>query len=43
MNLAVKDIRHSLGRFGLTTIGIGMLLMVVMGMGIIPTTGFFFN
>ncbi len=33
MNLAVKDIRHSLGRFGLTTIGIGMLLMVVMGMG----------
>jgi len=33
MNLAVKNIRHSLGRFGLTTIGIGMLLMVVMGMG----------
>jgi putative ABC transport system permease protein len=33
MNLAVKDIRHNLGRFALTTIGIGMLLMVVMGMG----------
>jgi putative ABC transport system permease protein len=33
MNLASKDIRHNLGRFVLTTIGIGMLLMVVMGMG----------
>jgi len=33
MNLAVKDIRHNLGRFTLTTFGIGMLLMVVMGMG----------
>lgn len=33
MNLAVRDIRHSLGRFVLTTIGVGMLLMVVMGMG----------
>ncbi len=33
MNLAVKDIRHNLGRFALTTLGIGMLLMVVMGMG----------
>ena len=33
MNLAVKDIRHNLGRFSLTTIGIGLLLMVVMGMG----------
>ncbi|MFK5924404.1 MAG: ABC transporter permease [Verrucomicrobiota bacterium] len=33
MNLAAKDIRHNVGRFGLTTIGIGMLLMVVMGMG----------
>lgn len=32
MNLAFKDIRYSLGRFGLTTIGIGMLLMIVMGM-----------
>jgi len=33
MNLAVKDIRHNLGRFALTAVGIGMLLMVVMGMG----------
>lgn len=33
MNLAIKDIRHNLGRFALTTVGIGMLLMVVMGMG----------
>ena len=33
MNLASKDIRHSVGRFALTTVGIGMLLMVVMGMG----------
>ena len=33
MNLALKDIRHNLGRFALTGIGIGMLLMVVMGMG----------
>jgi len=33
VNLAFKDIRHNLGRFVLTTIGIGMLLMVVMGMG----------
>lgn len=33
MNLASKDIRHSLGRFALTTLGIGMLLMIVMGMG----------
>ncbi|WP_404305534.1 ABC transporter permease [Neorhodopirellula lusitana] len=33
MNLATKDIRHSVGRFALTAIGIGMLLMVVMGMG----------
>lgn len=33
MNLAIKDIRHNLGRFALTTIGIGMLLMIVMGMG----------
>ena len=33
MNLASKDIRHNIGRFALTTIGIGMLLMVVMGMG----------
>lgn len=33
MNLATKDIRHNLGRFVLTTVGIGMLLMIVMGMG----------
>ena len=33
MNLAAKDIRHNLGRFTLTTVGVGMLLMVVMGMG----------
>jgi putative ABC transport system permease protein len=33
MNLATRDIRHNLGRFALTTVGIGMLLMVVMGMG----------
>jgi len=33
MNLAVRDIRHSLGRFVLTTIGVGMLLMIVLGMG----------
>jgi hypothetical protein len=33
MNLALKDIRHNLGRFALTTIGVGMLLMIVMGMG----------
>ncbi|HEY3392344.1 MAG TPA: ABC transporter permease [Lacipirellulaceae bacterium] len=32
MNLAVKDIQHSLGRFLLTTVGVGLLLMVVMGM-----------
>ncbi len=33
MNLAIKDIRHNSGRFILTSIGIGMLLMIVMGMG----------
>lgn len=33
MNLATKDIRHNFGRFTLTAVGIGMLLMVVMGMG----------
>jgi len=32
VNLAIKDIRHNLGRFVLTSIGIGMLLMTVMGM-----------
>jgi putative ABC transport system permease protein len=33
MNLATKDIRHNLGRFVLTTVGIGLLLMIVLGMG----------
>ena len=33
MNLAVRDIRHNFGRFALTTVGIGLLLMIVMGMG----------
>ncbi len=33
MNLAAKDIRHNVGRFALTAIGIGLLLMIVMGMG----------
>jgi len=33
MNLALKDIQHNLGRFALTGVGIGMLLMIVMGMG----------
>lgn len=33
INLAFKDIRHNFGRFLLTTIGISLLLMVVMGMG----------
>ncbi len=32
MNLAAKDIRHNLGRFVLTTAGIGLLLMIVLGM-----------
>ncbi len=33
MNLATKDIKHNFGRFVLTSAGIGLLLMVVMGMG----------
>ncbi len=33
MNLAVRDVRHNLGRFVFTSIGIGLLLMIVMGMG----------
>ncbi len=33
MNLARKDIQYNLGRFTLATVGVGMLLMVVMGMG----------
>jgi putative ABC transport system permease protein len=32
MNLAFKDIKYNLGRFVITALGIGMLLMVVMGM-----------
>lgn len=33
MNLAIRDVRHNLGRFVLTCAGVGMLLMIVMGMG----------
>ena len=33
MNLAGRDIRYNFGRFVLTTIGLGLLLMLVMGMG----------
>ena len=33
MNLAIRDIRHKFGRFVLTTVGMSLLLMVVMGMG----------
>lgn len=32
MNLAFKDVEHNLGRFSLTAVGIGMMLMIVMGM-----------
>lgn len=32
MNLAAKDIRHNFGRFALTAVGIGLLLMIVLGM-----------
>lgn len=32
MNLAAQDIRHNVGRFALTAVGIGLLLMIVMGM-----------
>lgn len=32
MNLSVRDIKHNFGRFILTTTGVGMLLMIVMGM-----------
>jgi putative ABC transport system permease protein len=32
MNLAIRDIRHNAGRFVFTTVGIGMLLMIVLGM-----------
>jgi putative ABC transport system permease protein len=33
MNLATRDIRHNAGRFAFTSVGIGLLLMIVMGMG----------
>ncbi len=33
MNLAVRDVRHNAGRFVFTSVGIGLLLMIVMGMG----------
>lgn len=33
MNLALKDIRYNLGRFAMTTLGVSLLLMTVMGMG----------
>ena len=32
MNLAYKDLRKNIGRFSMTTLGIGMLLMIVMVM-----------
>jgi putative ABC transport system permease protein len=32
MNLAAHDIRHNLGRFLLTAVGIGLLLLMVLGM-----------
>lgn len=32
MNLAAQDIRHNVGRFVLTALGIGLLLMLVLGM-----------
>lgn len=32
MNLATQDIRHNVGRFALTALGIGLLLMIVLGM-----------
>lgn len=33
MNLALRDIKHNFSRFAFTTVGIGLLLMIVMGMG----------
>lgn len=32
MNLAYRDIRHNLGRFRLTCVGLGLLLGVVLAM-----------
>lgn len=33
MNIALRDIRHNPARFVLTSVGVGLLLMIVMGMG----------
>jgi len=33
VNLAYRDVRHNAGRFTFTTLGVGLLLMIVMGMG----------
>ncbi len=33
MNLALRDIRHNVGRFVLTSLGLGLLVVIVMGMG----------
>jgi putative ABC transport system permease protein len=33
MNLAIRDLRRSLGRFLLTTAGLSLLVMIIMGMG----------
>jgi putative ABC transport system permease protein len=33
MNLAAHDLRHNVGRFALTALGIGLLLVLVLGMG----------
>ena len=33
MNLAIRDVKHRLGRFVLTAIGVGLLLATVMAMG----------
>jgi putative ABC transport system permease protein len=32
MNLAIRDIRQDLGRFVLTTLGLGLLLTIVLAM-----------
>jgi putative ABC transport system permease protein len=33
MNLAIRDVRRNLGRFLLTTAGVSLLLIIIMGMG----------
>lgn len=33
IDLALRDVAHNRGRFALTAVGLGLLLMVVMGMG----------